>query len=145
MIYQWEASGDAPDRVMSAYWGGLQDSLGEGSESEDRFAEKLFYGVVRRAKALDELIQPHAANWRLERMSAVDRNILRLAAFELQQGEPPAVVIDEALELGRRFSGEKSAKFLNGVLDAIRKTIAPAASPTENDPSADPPSEKEKA
>ena len=59
-------------------------------------------------------------------MSAVDRNILRLATYEMQQGEPPAIVIDEALELGRRFSGDKSAKFLNGVLDAIRKATAPS-------------------
>ena len=126
MIYQWEASGDTPDRVVSSYWGGLHDSLGDASEREDPFAEELFHGVTQRASVLDELIKPHAQNWRMERMSAVDRNILRLATYEMQQGEPPAIVIDEALELGRRFSGDKSAKFLNGVLDAIRKATAPS-------------------
>ncbi len=129
LIFQWEASGDAPDRVLHAYWGGLHDSLGDSNDREDVFAEQLFYGVAGRAKALDEVIRPHAANWRLERMSAVDRNILRLATYEMQQGEPPAIAIDEALELGRRFSGEKSAKFLNGVLDAVRKTISSTERP----------------
>ena len=80
--------------------------------------------MARRTKSLDELIRKHAANWKLERMAAVDRNILRLAVYEMQEGKTaPVVAINEALELGRRFSGEQSARFLNGVLDAIRKTL----------------------
>lgn len=128
MIYQWEASGDAPDAVAAAYWSGPAEVAGGRPADRDEFAEELLFGVARRKERLDELIREHSANWRLERMSAVDRGILRLASYELQAGETPAaVVIDEAIELGRRYSGEESAKFLNGVLDAIRKRLFPDA------------------
>ena len=124
MIFQWEASGDAPEQVAAAYWGGLAAEPDQAPPSEDEFASSLLYGVARRTAALDELIRKHAANWKLERMAAVDRNILRLAVYEMERGETaPPVVISEALELGRRYSGEKSAGFLNGVLDAIRKSL----------------------
>lgn len=138
MLFQWEASGEAPSLVIDRYWGSLSDSLGgKDFEAEDEFANSLLYGVARRKPALDELIQRHAAHWRLERMSPVDRNVLRLAIYELEQGGPAAVVINEAIELGRRFSGPDSAKFLNGVLDAVRKTLRPdEVEATESRPSA---------
>ncbi|MBI1355536.1 MAG: transcription antitermination factor NusB [Acidobacteria bacterium] len=124
MIFQWEASGDEPEQVVASYWNGLATEIGQPAPAEDQFANSLLHGVARRAKSLDDLIRKHASNWKLERMAAVDRNILRLAVFEMQQGDTaPVVAINEALELGRRFSGEKSARFLNGVLDAIRKTL----------------------
>lgn len=129
MIFQWEASGEAPSLVIDRYWGSLSDSLGSKDAGEDEFANSLLYGVARRKPALDELIQRHAANWRLERMSPVDRNVLRLAAYELEQGSPAPVVINEAIELGRRFSGPDSVKFLNGVLDAVRKALQPESEP----------------
>ena len=67
----------------------------------------------------------HSDNWRMERMPAVDRNIIRMSLFEmLHGGTPPAVAIDEALELARRFSGDESVSFINGVLDALRREIA---------------------
>lgn len=135
MIFQWEASQDEPEDVIESFWGGLAGEIGEEVPREDPFANALLKGVVRQAKPLDELIRKHASNWRLERMAAVDRNILRMAIYEMRGGEtPPAIAINEAIELGRRFSGDQSARFLNGVLDAIRKTlekdgVIPAAAP----------------
>ncbi len=77
---------------------------------------------------LDELIARHAEHWRLERMPRVDRSILRMAVYEMRDiGTPPPVVIDEALELARRYTGEEAIPFLNGVLDAVRKTLFPEA------------------
>ena len=85
----------------------------------------LVAGAVERVEAIDERITRHAEHWRLGRMPAVDRNILRLAVFEmLHAGTPAPVVIDEALELARRFSSEESVQFINGVLDAIRRETA---------------------
>ena len=124
MIYQWEASKDSPDQVSGAYWGGLATELGGKTEAEDAFANRLLHGVARNVESLDRLIVEHAEHWKLERMSAVDRNILRLGAYEMRdEGTAAAVAIDEAVDLGRRFSGEASAKFVNGVLDAIRKSL----------------------
>jgi len=124
MVFQWEASGDEPEQVVESYWGGLAGEPGQEQPAEDPFANSLFHGVTRRRDSLDRLIRAHASNWKLDRMAAVDRNILRLAVYEMQQGETgPPVVINEALEMGRRFSGEKSAGFLHGVLDAIRKSL----------------------
>jgi N utilization substance protein B len=100
-----------------------------GSEEEDprptapdEFMETLVRGTSRNADALDARIVARSANWRLERMAAVDRNILRLAVYEMRDLEtPPAVAIDEALELAREFSNDESVAFVNGVLDAIRR------------------------
>ena len=124
MIFQWEQSGATPEEVMEAYWGGLANEGAGRGESVDLFANQLLQGVVGRCPVIDGLIRKHAEHWRLERMSAVDRNILRLAVFELlEKTAAAAVVIDEALEVGRRFSGDESARFLNGVLDAIEKAL----------------------
>jgi N utilization substance protein B len=91
----------------------------------DEFMEFLATGASRKAKDIDQQIAAKSANWRLERMPAVDRNILRLAAFEMQLGQTAAaIVIDEALELAREFSGDESVSFINGVLDAMRRESA---------------------
>lgn len=81
---------------------------------------------------LDRRIREHAEHWRLERMAAVDRNLLRLALFELLHypETPPAVVINEALEIARRFSDKDSVDFVNGVLDAIRTSLPSSKSET---------------
>ncbi|MGH9674698.1 MAG: transcription antitermination factor NusB [Bryobacteraceae bacterium] len=90
----------------------------------DDFTENLVQGVIARVGEIDRRIAGHSEHWRLDRMPVVDRNILRLAVFELlAQDTPAAVVIDEALELARRFSNEESVAFLNGVLDAVRKDL----------------------
>jgi N utilization substance protein B len=81
-------------------------------------------GVQERRKEIDELIERHAHNWRLERMPVVDRNVMRLAIFEMMGlRTAPAIAINEALELARKFSGEESVPFINGVLDAVRQEL----------------------
>ena len=94
----------------------------------DAFMESLATGTAANLASLDELIAGHAEHWRLERMPRVDRCILRMAVYEMRDiGTPPPVVIDEALELARRYAGEEAIPFLNGVLDAIRKSLFPEA------------------
>jgi N utilization substance protein B len=94
----------------------------------DEFMETLARGTFERRGSIDEQIVQRSAHWRIERMPVADRNILRLAIFEMQVVETPAaVVIDEALELGRQFSGPDSVGFLNGILDAVRKAPGSAA------------------
>ncbi|MBE0656725.1 MAG: transcription antitermination factor NusB [Bryobacteraceae bacterium] len=90
----------------------------------DAFMESLAKGTFAQREILDELIAKKAEHWRLDRMPLVDRNILRMAIFEMKDlGTPPAVVIDEALELARRYSEEEAIPFVNGVLDSIRKLL----------------------
>ncbi len=90
----------------------------------DEFMEKLVRGTVDHHERIDASIAEHSEHWRLERMPAVDRNLLRLAVFEMMElGTPPPVVIDEALELARKFSGQESVPFINGVLDAVRRAM----------------------
>ena len=86
------------------------------------FARSLVSGVRRNREELDHLLETAADNWSLERMSATDRNALRIGAFEMVYTDaPPAVVIDEALELAKRFGGENSGRFVNGVLDQLHR------------------------
>lgn len=88
------------------------------------FARELVSGVVARLPELDELVSLHARNWRVSRMAVVDRNVLRLGAHELRDtATPVAVVIDEAVDLARRFGSDRSPSFVNGVLDAIAKEV----------------------
>ncbi len=89
---------------------------------KDEFMEELARGTSEMATDIDHRISAKSENWRLERMPAVDRNILRMAIYEMSREETPAaVVIDEALELARQFSGEESVSFINGILDAVHK------------------------
>ena len=92
---------------------------------DDSFVESLVRGTVARKADIDDMIRRHLQHWRLERMPTVDRNVLRLATYEmLATATPPAVIIDEALELARRFSNDEAVQFVNGVLDAAHKEIA---------------------
>lgn len=93
--------------------------LPEGARA---FAKELCCGVAARRAELDRRLAAHSEHWRLDRMAAVDRNVLRLAAYEiLHTGTPASVVIDEAVELARRFGGERSPAFVNGVLDSLAR------------------------
>ena len=93
------------------------------SETRD-FAQFLHDRYVENEGRIDRLIQKHARNWKLERMATVDRNILRMAIAEFLFAETPrVVVIDEAIEVARKYSGEEATEFVNGVLDAIRKDL----------------------
>lgn len=86
------------------------------------FARELVSGVAEHREKLDRCISEHARNWRLERMAAVDRNVLRLGAYEtLYTSTPTPVLIDEAVDLARRFGGERSPAFVNGILDALAR------------------------
>src|SRR5277367_2586437 len=94
------------------------------SSGRDEFMEELARGASQMALDIDQRIAEKSAHWKLERMPIVDRNILRLGIYEMsRQDTPAAVVIDEALELARQFSGEESVAFINGVLDAVHKEI----------------------
>jgi len=124
MLYLWDQTRQEPDQVIARYWDGLFSEELPARRPPDDFADELLRGAVGRAGQADGLITAHAEHWRLERMPAVDRNILRLAVYELLEGQTPVpVVIDEALEIARRFSGEESVHFINGVLDAVRKQL----------------------
>ncbi len=102
------------------------EELGKASEGIRTFAVELASGVLDNLEELDHELSIQTANWRIERLAAVDRNILRLAAFELlhHPETPPAVVIDEAIELAKRFGAGESARFVNGVLDGLRRRKA---------------------
>jgi N utilization substance protein B len=99
--------------------------LPEGARA---FAVELVSGVAERLAELDAQIAARAQHWRVERMAAVDRNVLRIATYELLTGDTPLeVVIDEAVELARRFGGEGSPAFVNGILDAVARAVRGAA------------------
>jgi len=120
MLFQWELGGHSPGHVVSTFL--RAQKLDEGVAD---FAQALFEGTVAEVETLDGLVREHSEHWRLERMPAVDRNLLRVALYELRHHPetPPAVVINEALEIARRFSDKDAVDFVNGVLDAIRKSL----------------------
>jgi N utilization substance protein B len=133
ILFQWDARRQASveginvNTAIDAYYNTLYEEEKPGREP---FVDQLVAGVIENLPEVDAKITRHAENWRIERMPSVDRNILRLAAYEMTHiGTPAAVVIDEALELARRFSNEESVQFVNGVLDAIHRETA-AAGPT---------------
>jgi len=120
MLYQWELGGNTPEQVAASFFLERKAASDVGI-----FARELFQGAVNAIEPIDQLIRAHAQNWRLERMAAVDRSILRLAVYELLHcpETPPHAVINEALEIARRFSGEGSVEFVNGILDTILKIV----------------------
>ena len=125
LLYQWDMRRTPPEEILRGYYTSLlisEDTVAQ--PRPDAFAEVLMRGVIEDLSAIDERISRNAAHWRLERMPVVDRNILRIAVYEMMRTDtPPAVVIDEALELARRFAGEESVHFINGVLDAVRREL----------------------
>jgi N utilization substance protein B len=128
MLFQWDLRRTPLEEILRGYYESLlvrEDSV--GPPRPDAFAEKLFHGVVEELQEVDERIARHAEHWKIPRMPVVDRNILRVAVYEmLRTDTPPAVIIDEALELARRFAGEESVHFVNGVLDAVRRELTAA-------------------
>jgi N utilization substance protein B len=128
VLYQCDMRALDPDQAIAAFYGSLYSEENEEGPPHDPFMESLVRGAVAKKADIDERISKYSERWRIERMPAVDRNILRLAIFEMLQGEtPPPVVIDEAIELARKFSGEESAPFINGVLDSVRKELEATA------------------
>ena len=123
MLFLTDIRQQRPEAAILAFY----DSLCSSEQDEppplpDAFMEQLVHGTMGAINDIDQMIEGHSEHWRLQRMPVVDRNILRMAVHEMTVvGTPPAVVIDEALELARRFSSEESVGFINGVLDAIRR------------------------
>src|SRR5256885_15232256 len=118
VLYQWDMRKHAVDECIAAVYGTLAPEEEVVHPQPDDFLEKLVHGTVDRVADIDGQITRHAEHWRIERMPTVDRNILRLAVYEMMHTDTPApVVIDEALELARKFAGEESVQFVNGVLD----------------------------
>lgn len=124
MLYEAEASGVPMAEVLPHFW---RDAI--VPDEVRQFAQRLACGAEAARAEIDALLMQSLDNWRLERLALVDRNVLRLAAFELlkEAATPPIVVIDEAIELAKRFGGEDSGQFVNGILDALRKKLAPGS------------------
>jgi N utilization substance protein B len=124
MLYQWEVGRASADEAIATYWP-AHDAERPLDEPLRAFANDLVRGTIERVGEIDGILGAHAQNWRVERMAVIDRLVLRLAVYELlaHAGTPPRVVINEALELARAYSGEDAVPFVNGVLDAIRKEL----------------------
>ena len=125
ILYQWEIGRTDVERVVETFFGLQWPGAEPPAEDVRAFASELARDTVRRLPAIDPLIAETAERWRPERMAVIDRLILRMAACELLRDAdtPSPVVINEALELARTFSTEDSVKFINGMLDGIRKKI----------------------
>ena len=121
MLFQGDLGKQTPEEVRELFWPSRDDV-----DAETRgFAEDLYRVASERQKEIDGLIEAHAQNWRLERMAVVDRNLLRAAVAELlgYPNTPAAIVINESLEIARRYAAPESVQFLNGVLDAIARSV----------------------
>jgi N utilization substance protein B len=123
MLFQADIGKQTPEQVRATFW-----KAGDEIEPDVRgFAEDLFRLAVEHRSQIDELIAANSRHWRLERMPAVDRNLLRMAVGEMLgfKSTPFPIVINEALEIGRRYSAPESINFLNGILDAIARSLLP--------------------
>jgi len=121
LLYQFEVTRTSPEHMQAHLedWNGATDGVRE-------FADALLRGALDHLEEIDHELSQQTAHWRLERLAAVDRNILRLAMFELlfHRDTPHAVVIDEAIEIAKKYGAEESARFVNGVLDGFVKRRA---------------------
>jgi transcription antitermination protein NusB len=123
VLFSLDQTAKTVDDSIAAFYETLGSEEDDISRTPpDEFMETLVRGTAAKSGDIDQSIVAKSENWRLERMPAVDRNILRMAVYEMTETDTPApVVIDEALELARQFSTDESASFVNGVLDAIRR------------------------
>jgi transcription antitermination protein NusB len=120
ILFEWDMRGESIDGAIAHFYDTLYSEENENQPKPDKFMEELARGTVANAEEIDRKIGARAEHWRLERMPVVDRNILRLAIFELSlQTIPAPIIIDEALELARQFSSDESLSFINGILDAV--------------------------
>ncbi len=125
MLYQWEVGRDPILEVMRIFWTHGPSASQAMPEELRAFATSLAGGVAAAVADIDPMITEAAENWRIERMNVMDRLILRLAIYEFlhEPATPAKVVINEALELARTFSTDDSVRFINGILDAVRRTL----------------------
>ena len=124
MLYQMEIGRAGAHEAIATYWPSREpdEALPEPLRE---FANGLVRGTNSRVEEIDRLLGTHAQNWRVERMAVIDRIVLRLAVYEMlaDPGTPPKVVINEAIELARTYTGDEAVGFVNGVLDSVRKEL----------------------
>lgn len=120
ILYQWDFRG-RPTAVLPAIIEETAVEFGLELKENDDFVNKIIDGVITNLEKIDEMIQKYSRNWPLEQINLVDRNILRIGAYELNfsEGMPPKVAINEAIELAKNFGGQSSGKFVNGILGAM--------------------------
>lgn len=120
ILYQMEMSASDPKAVLALFWKGV-----EAPDDIRDFAVSLVEGIWRNRKEVDELIERHSTHWKLGRMAVVDRNILRLAVYELLylHDVPKNVTLNEAIEIAKKYGTEDSGSFINGILDNIGKEV----------------------
>jgi N utilization substance protein B len=118
MLFQHDMSGNATDMIINTF-----EELQKSKPNTREFATKIFRGTVEHMPSIDEMIQNQAENWRLSRMAAVDRNIIRMSIYEFlhENDTPKLVIIDEAIEIAKKYGTQKSSQFINGILDGILK------------------------
>jgi N utilization substance protein B len=131
MLFQIDMAGGEPAEVYPHFWKEHEAEL-----EVKEFAQGLVDGVIRERAALDRIIAGSVENWRIERMAVVDRNILRVAVYELAwlPDTPSVVVLDEAIEVGKKYGSEQSGSFINGILDAVRKRLERGEFPSARPP-----------
>jgi N utilization substance protein B len=118
MLYQYDLSGNPPQQIVDTF-----EELQKSKPNTREFATKIFQGTIDNLAKIDEMIVDQADNWRIARMAVVDRNIIRMSIYELleESETPKLVIIDEAIEIGKKFGTQKSSQFINGILDGILK------------------------
>ena len=118
MLFQHDMSGNPPENILTTF-----EELGKSNANTREFATKIFEGTVRNLEKIDEMITAQADNWRLSRMAVVDRNIIRMSVYEFlhEDDTPKLVIIDEAIEIAKKYGTQKSPQFINGILDGILK------------------------
>lgn len=121
ILYQIDVRKDPEDRILVDFWKNI-----EAEPEVSDFAAKLVIGAIRNKKKIDEVISKYASNWKMSRMAVIDRNVLRIATYELLFCDdiPPKVSINEAVDLAKKFGDTESGKFVNGILDKIKKEEA---------------------
>lgn len=122
MLFAADVTGTDPSRLTSEFWSELDDA--DADQATRDFADNIARGTLERVGEIDELIRSRAEHWRIPRMAVVDRNILRMAVYEfVYEPTPRTVVINEALEIARRFSTYEATQFINGILDAVKHDL----------------------
>ncbi|HKB78505.1 MAG TPA: transcription antitermination factor NusB [Thermoanaerobaculia bacterium] len=118
MLFQYDLSGNPPDLIISTF-----EDLQKSKANTREFAMRVFKGTLEHLADIDGMITQQAENWRIERMAAVDRNIIRMSIYEFlhEPDTPKLVIIDEAIEIAKKFGTQKSSQFINGILDGILK------------------------
>lgn len=121
MLFQGDLGKQTPEQVAKLFW----DSRDDVDEDTRAFAEDIYRVATIKQPEIDKLIEAHAQNWRLERMAVVDRNLIRAAVAEMMgsPNTPAAIIINESLEVAKRYAAPESIHFLNGVLDAIARDL----------------------